>query len=63
MAKKIKFSQKALDSLSNSNRLHVLTSVKASWSWLLLVSITVLLAAVVFWGCFGRIAESRLVSR
>jgi HlyD family secretion protein len=58
MAKKIKFSQKALDSLSNSNRLHVLTSVKASWSWLLLVSITVLLAAVVFWGCFGRIAES-----
>lgn len=58
MAQRISFSQKAIDNLSNGSDTHLLTSVKATWSWLLLTISILLFLALLFWGCFGRIAQS-----
>ncbi len=55
----IKFSQKALDSTNNQNsNKNTLSSVKSSWTWILLCSITLLFSGTIFWGFFGSMNES-----
>ena len=54
----IKFSEKALANLSQNTDLHLLTKIRFTYSWLILLSISIMLCAVLFWGIFGRITES-----
>lgn len=58
MSEKIQFSEKALASRNRAGQRHVLTSVKARWTWFLLGSVTLLFAALVTWGFCGSMVET-----
>lgn len=58
MSNKIQFSEKALASRMSNQRTHVLTGVKARWTWFLLSSVTLLFAALVTWGFYGSMVET-----
>ena len=55
---KIEYSQKALDNLTQGTTEHVLTGVRARWSFFLLGSATLFVAALLVWGFFGSMVES-----
>lgn len=54
----IEFSQKALEKNNRNSSNYVLTSVKSRWTWILLSSVTLFFAAIIFWGFYGRMSES-----
>ncbi len=58
MGGKIQFSKKALEKNNNNSNNYVLSSVKSRWTWLLLSTITLFFATMVFWGFYGSMAES-----
>ncbi len=55
---KIEFSQKALEKNNRNSSNYVLSSVKSRWTWILLSAVSMLFAALVFWGFYGRMSES-----
>lgn len=58
MSGQIQFSEKALASRNSTSHTHVLTSVKAHWTWFLLGSVTLLSIALVLWGFCGSMVET-----
>lgn len=58
MSGNIQFSEKALANRVSGTKSHVLTSVKARWTWFLLGSVTLLFGALVAWGFYGSMVET-----
>ncbi len=56
--RKIQFSQTALEKSNTTAQIYELSSVKSRWSWLLLGTLTLFFAAMVFWGFYGSMVES-----
>lgn len=58
MAGKIEFSEKALKSRNAGQQNYSLTSVKARWTWFILMSVTLLFAGLTVWGFCGSMVET-----
>lgn len=58
MVEKIKYSQKALNSLNSSEQDHLISAVKSPGHKFFLISLTFFLGALTIWSFYGRIADA-----